>query len=66
MTSTRYNERKRRAAEEMEIFDRLPEAVREAINKAQGSVRASSVLSALLRGVPEDQIIATLLKEPKK
>jgi hypothetical protein len=46
----------------MEIFDALPSGIRAAIKEAQGSVRASSVRDALLRGVPEEAIIATLRK----
>lgn len=62
MTSPLFNERRRRAAEEMEILDRLPAPVREALNNARGSVRASSALAALLRGVSEEKIIETINK----
>lgn len=57
MTSPSFNERRLRAAEEMAIFDALPSTIREAINEARGSVRASSARDALLRGVPEQAII---------
>ena len=57
MTSPVFNERRRRATEEMTIFDALPSAIREAINEARGSVRASSARDALLRGVPEQAIV---------
>jgi hypothetical protein len=60
MTSRRFNEDRRRAAEEMAIFDALPLAIREAINDARGSVRASSARDALLRGVPEQAIVDTI------
>lgn len=65
MTSPRFNARKREAEAEMAIYDSLPSDLRRAIDAAQGSVRASSVRDALLRGVPEAQIIATLTKERK-
>jgi hypothetical protein len=57
MTSPAYNERKRLARLEMEIFDALPSRIRAAINSARGSVRASSARDALLRGVSEQAII---------
>jgi hypothetical protein len=60
MTSRRFNEERRRAAEEMAIFDALPSAIREAINDARGSVRASSARDALLRGVPEEAVVSTI------
>lgn len=60
MTSSRFNEQRRRAREEMVIFDTLPSALREAINSARGSVRASSVRDALLRGISEARIIETI------
>lgn len=66
MTSRSFNERKARAAEEMKIFDQLPECVRHAINGARGSVRASSALAALLRGVPCDKIVDTINKSDTK
>lgn len=72
MTSQSFNERKARAAEEMQIFDQLPACVREALNSARGSVRASSALAALLRGVECWKIVDTInksvyvhTKEPK-
>lgn len=60
MTSQRFNETRARAAEEMEIFDGLSSALCAAINEARGSVRASSVRDALLRGVPEATIVNTI------
>lgn len=65
MTSPRFNERKRQAIEEMEIFDRLPSAIREALNGANGSVRASSALNALFRGVSEEAIIEVINRSKK-
>lgn len=60
MTSPRFNARRKAAAIEMTIFDGLPAPIREAINEARGSVRASSARDALLRGVPERTIIDTI------
>lgn len=60
MTSPRFNARKAQASAEMEIFDGLPAPIREAINEARGSVRASSARDALLRGVPEAKIIEVI------
>lgn len=60
MTSPRFNARKAQAKVEMAIFDALPSAIREALNEARGSVRASSARDALLRGVSEQQIIDTI------
>ena len=60
MTSHRCNARRAAAQAEMEIFDRLPPAIRDAINEARGSVKASSALNALLRGVPEELIVKTI------
>lgn len=57
MTSKAFNERKAQALAEMQIFDALPSRVREAINEARGSVRASSARDALLRGVSEQAIV---------
>lgn len=62
MTSRRFNELRSRAAEEMAIFDALSAPLRAAINEARGSVRASSVRDALLRGVAEAKIIETIQK----
>lgn len=59
MTSPSFNFH--RAAEEMAIFDALPSAIREAINSARGSVRASSARDALLRGVPKAKIIEVIM-----
>lgn len=66
MTSRRFNEVRARAAEEMAIFDGLPSTIREAINDARGSVRASSARDALLRGVPEQAIVDTIRKGKDK
>lgn len=60
MTSRRFNDRRAEAKAEMEIFDTLPSTIREAINEARGSVRASSARDALLRGVPEATIVNTI------
>lgn len=65
MISKRFNERKARAEEEMRIYDALPSAIRAALDNASGSVRASSVRDALLRGWPEALIIETLTKAKK-
>ena len=62
MTSARFNADRQRAKEEMDIFDMLPASLRRAIDSAPGSVRASSVRDALLRGVPEALIIETIMK----
>lgn len=66
MTSQRFNARRAEAAREMVIFDQLPVAIRDAINEARGSVKASSALNALLRGVPEALIVKTIRESEYK
>ena len=60
MTSKFFNARRAQAQAEMAIFDALPAPMRDAINEARGSVRASSARDALLRGVPESLVIETI------
>ena len=62
MTSPRFNTDRRRAQDEMRIFNALPRAIRDAMNDASGSVRASVVRDALTRGVSEAKVIETLVK----
>ena len=52
-------------AAEMAIYDRLSAPLREAIDSANNSVRASVVRDALLRGVSEETIIQTLKRSHK-
>lgn len=65
MTSPKFNARKAEAEVEMQVYDMLPEALRKAIDNADGSVRASVVANALLRGVSEETIIQTLKRSSK-
>ena len=61
MTSKAFNDRRIAQQREMEIFSRLPAAIREAMNNCQQQPpRASTVLNALLRGVSEETIIRTI------
>ena len=66
MTSPRKYQLRRVQAEELRIFDGLSPALREAINDAKTSVRPSTVLSTLLRGVPEAKIIEVINKRSLK
>jgi hypothetical protein len=65
VTSPTFNARKSAAAAEMAIYDRLPAAIRQAIDDAPCSVRAKTILDALLRGVSEEAIIQSLKRSPK-
>lgn len=66
MTSPRAYQRMTEARIEMRIFNSLSRALRDAINNAEGSVRASVILDTLLRGVPESKIIETISKRSPK
>ena len=66
MTSAHYNARKAQAAEEMQIFDQLPECIREAMNNCKTSVKASSALNALLRGVECYRIVETINRSKER
>lgn len=65
MTSLRFNARQAQARAETEAYDSLPPALRAAIDSAPRSVRASVVLSAMLRGVSVEKIIETINRSPK-
>lgn len=61
MTSPTMQARRATAKAEQDIFDRLPKAVRDALNECEASPpRASIVLQALLRGVSEQALIETI------
>lgn len=66
MTSPRKYQLRRVQAEELRIFDGLSPALRAAINEAETSVRPSTVLSTLLRGVSEAKIIEVINKRSLK
>lgn len=60
MTSDRFNATRALACEEMAYFDRLSPALREAIKSSTRSVRAKTVFDAVIRGVDEATLIATI------
>jgi hypothetical protein len=62
MTSPCFNAEKARAEDEQRIFDGFGPQLREAINNCPIPVRSSVILSALLRGVTEAQIIERLTR----
>lgn len=66
MTSIRRIQNRAAAAEELRIFNRLSRPLRDAINDAEASVRPSTILATLLRGVSETKIIETINKRSHK
>lgn len=61
MTSSTYSAKLKAARSELEIFNRLPRALRDALNECETQPpKASIVLEALLRGVSEETIIETI------
>ena len=67
MTSKAMQSRRRAARDELTIFNRLPRAVRDAINLCEAQPpKASVVLNALLRGVPEETVIETIKRSRSK
>jgi hypothetical protein len=44
----------------MAAFDQLPERLRTALNDAPFEISAPSVLDAVLLGVPEDEVLASI------
>lgn len=65
MTSPTNIARRQQAREELRIFNALPRPLRDAINNATASVKASTVRDALLRGVSEEEIVKTLTRSHK-
>ncbi len=64
MTSAAFNARKAAAKAEMEAYDALPLALRQAVDEAPRSIRASVVLQTWLRGVSAERIIETIKRSP--
>jgi len=60
VTSKAFNERKRAAQEEMDLFDRLPPSIQSAIKSSPVSVKSKTVWDALVRGVPASKIVETI------
>ena len=67
MTSPTYSARRKAARLELETFNRLPRALRDAINECEAQPpKASIVLATLLRGVSEQAIIETIKRSQGK
>lgn len=66
MTSSTFNSRRVVAQYEMQIFNSFSRSLRDAINESPIGVNASTVRNALLRGVSEESIIATITRSPEK
>ncbi len=67
MTSLTMQSRRKAARDELQIFNRLPRAVRDAINECEAQPpKASIVLDALLRGVSEETVIETIKRSRSK
>lgn len=66
MTSPTYNAKLKAVRSELEIFNRLPRALRDVLNECDRTPpKASIVLDALLRGVSEEKIIETIERSQK-
>lgn len=67
MTSPTYSAKLKAARSELEIFNRLPRALRDVLNECETQPpKASIVLDTLLRGVPEQTIIETIKRTQSK
>lgn len=61
MTSSTMQSCQASARSELEIFNRIPRPVRDAMNECEAQPpKASIVLEALLRGVSEEKVIETI------
>lgn len=66
MISPTMQSRRASARSELEIFNRIPRPVRDAMNECEAQPpKASIVLEALLRGVSEESIIETIKRSQK-